>query len=132
MCAAVKGAQTSLDPKQMKEWTPNSKYGAHAFGKQGFDQFLAERDTILPWIAEYSPYALATKDDPPVWISYGAAPAMGKEQKDPTHTANFGIGLQARCRELGIGCDLVYPGAPDVTHQTSTAYFISCLKGGAR
>ena len=25
-CAAVIGAQTTLDPKQMKEWTPNSKY----------------------------------------------------------------------------------------------------------
>ena len=31
-CAAVIGAQTSLDPEQMKEWTPNSKYGGHAFG----------------------------------------------------------------------------------------------------
>jgi acetyl esterase/lipase len=29
-CAAVTGAQTTLDPKQMKEWTPNSKYGGHA------------------------------------------------------------------------------------------------------
>jgi acetyl esterase/lipase len=26
-CAAVMGAQTTLDPKQMKQWTPNSKYG---------------------------------------------------------------------------------------------------------
>jgi acetyl esterase/lipase len=31
-CAAVMGAQTSLDPKQLKEWTPNSRYGGHAFG----------------------------------------------------------------------------------------------------
>jgi acetyl esterase/lipase len=30
-CAAVIGAQTTLDPQQMKEWTPNSKYGGHAF-----------------------------------------------------------------------------------------------------
>ena len=32
MCAAVTVAQTSLDPQQMKEWTPNSNYGGHAFG----------------------------------------------------------------------------------------------------
>ena len=52
----------------MKEWTPNSSYGGHAFGFKGdpakkisqFDEFLAKRDTILPWIAEYSPYALVT------------------------------------------------------------------------
>src|SRR6201999_4295170 len=31
-CAAVNGAQTTLDPQQMKEWTPNSRYGGHAFG----------------------------------------------------------------------------------------------------
>ena len=27
LCAGVVGAQTSLDPKQMKEWTPNINYG---------------------------------------------------------------------------------------------------------
>ena len=30
--AAVNGAQTSLDPKQLREWMPNMKYGGHAFG----------------------------------------------------------------------------------------------------
>ncbi len=30
-CAAVDGAQTTLDPQQMKDWTPNSGYGGHAF-----------------------------------------------------------------------------------------------------
>jgi len=57
-CAAVIGAQTTLDPAQMKDWTPNSKYGGHAFGFKGdaakqlsqFDEFLAKRDTILPSI----------------------------------------------------------------------------------
>ncbi len=55
-CAAVKGAQTTLDPKQMKEWTPNSRYGGHAFGLKNFAEFLGKRDSILPWIKEYSPY----------------------------------------------------------------------------
>jgi acetyl esterase/lipase len=75
-CAAVTVAQTTLDPQQMKEWTPNSRYGGHAFGFKGdrekklsqFDEFLARRDTILPWIAEYSPYALVTADDPPIYL----------------------------------------------------------------
>lgn len=128
LCAAVVVPQTTLDPKQMKEWTPNSKYGGHAFGKNGFAQFLADRESILPWIAEYSPYALASKDDPSVYMIFNAPPAMGKEQKDPTHTANFGIGLQQRCRELGIGCDVVYPGAKDVKHATPTLYLIDKLK----
>lgn len=99
LCAAVIGPQTSLDPQQMKEWTPNSRYGGHAFGKKDFAQFLTEREKILPWIAEYSPYALASKEDAPVALFFDAAPAMGKVQKDPTHTANFGIGLQQRCQK---------------------------------
>ena len=135
-CAAVNGAQTTLDPKQMREWTPNSRYGGHAFGFTGdkakgvsqFDEFYAKRDTILPWIAEYSPYALVTKDDPPVYLNYGAAPALGKEEKDPTHTANFGMKLQEHCKATGIPCELFYPGAPDAPHASAAAYLIEKLK----
>ena len=88
-CAAVTGAQTTLDPKQMKEWTPNSKYGAHAFGLRDFSEFLAKRDKIMPWIKEYSPYASVTAGDPAVYLIYPSPPALGKEQRDPTHTSNF-------------------------------------------
>ena len=130
-CAAVRAPQTTLDPKQMKEWIPNSKYGAHAFGKANFAQFLAEREGILPWIAEYSPYALASEGDPPVHLFFNTAPAIGENQKDPTHSSNFGVKLQERCKGLGIGCELVYPGAPDVKHQTSTDYLIATLKAPA-
>ena len=57
-------------------------------------------------------------DDPPVYLFYGAPPALGQNQKDPTHTANFGAKLQERCKESGVPCELVYPGAPDVKHAT--------------
>lgn len=136
-CAAVVGAQTTLDPQQMKDWTPNSKYGGHAFGFKGgkdkgqsqFEEFLAGREKILQWIAEYSPFALVTSDDPPVYLNYKTPPALGKEQKDPTHTANFGVKLQEKCRSAGVDCELVYPGAPDVKHQTVQEYLIEQLKG---
>jgi len=127
-CAAVTGAQTTLDPKQMKEWTPNSRYGGHAFGLGNFAQFLAERDRILPWIAEYSPYALVTADDPPVYLLYSAAPALGQVQRDPTHTSNFGVKLQQHCKAKGTYCQLMYPGVPDVKEQTTTAFLIRMLK----
>lgn len=131
-CAAVTGAQTTLDPKQMKEWTPNSRYGGHAFGLANFTAFLEGREKILPWIAEYSPYALVTKDDPPVYLTYSVAPALGKDQKDPTHTSNFGVKLQEHCVATGVACELVYPGAPNVKHQTPTDYLIATLKAAAK
>jgi len=130
-CAAVQGAQTTLDPKQMQEWIPNSCYGAHAFGKKDITEFLAERERILSWIAEYSPFALASAGAPPVWLHYDAPPAMGQEQANPTHSANFGVGLQERCAEIGIGCEVVYPGASDVRHETSTDYLIAALTARA-
>ncbi|MEY3958922.1 MAG: hypothetical protein RJA37_1525 [Verrucomicrobiota bacterium] len=129
-CAAVSGAQTTLDPRQMREWTPNSKYGAHAFGitwdpkkkTSTFDLFLAERERILPWIRQYSPYELVTPDDPPVGLFYSTAPNLGKDEKDPTHTANFGVKLKERCDAAQVRCALVYPGAPHVVHATDSDF----------
>lgn len=135
-CAAVNGAQTTLDPQQMKEWTPNSKYGGHAFlsltgqERPTFEAFLAAREKILPWIAEYSPYALVSSDDPAIYLSFNAVPAMGQEQKDPTHTANFGVKLQEHCKANGVACDLYYPGVTDLNHKSTTEYLIWKLKEG--
>ena len=126
-CAAVIGAQTTLDPQQMKEWTPNSKYGGHAFGKGNFKQFLDDRDSIAPWIAEYSPYASVSKGDPPVGLYYSTPPAVGEPQKDPTHTSNFGVKLQQHCQQIGTECELVYPGATDAQHATATDFLINKL-----
>jgi len=127
-CAAVLGAQTTLDPLQMKEWTPNSRYGSHAFGifktvngkdVADFEKFLAERARILPWIKQYSPYELVSADDPPIFLHYNAPPAMGQEQKDPTHTANFGVKLEERLRSVGVECVLAYPGSPAVDSEVA-------------
>jgi hypothetical protein len=132
----VNGAQTTLDPEQMKEWTPNSNYGSHAFGifkkvngkdVRDFDGFLAQREKILPWIEEYSPYSLVTEDDPPVYLFYNAPPALGRDQKDPTHTSNFGVKLQEKMSSVNVPCELVYPGAEDVKHAQVVDYLIDKL-----
>lgn len=138
-CAAVMGAQTTLDPQQMKEWTPNSRYGGHAFGfmpdpkdprtrDTQFAAFLANRESVLPWIKEYSPFEHVSAGDPPIYLYYSAPPALGQEQKDPTHTANFGVKLQERCRSVGVPCELFYPGAPDAGHPNAPAFLIEKLK----
>lgn len=137
-CAAVSGAQTSLDPKQLIEWTPNSRYGGHAFGFMDpndtktrdtrFAEFLEKRESVLKWIKMYSPYEHVSKDDPAVYLQYNAAPALGQPQKDPTHTANYGVKLQEHCRTIGTECELVYPGAPEVHHKSITEFLIATLK----
>lgn len=130
-CLAISWPQTSLDPQQMKEWIPNINYGAHAFGKKNFAAFLADRENILPWIAEYSPYSLSSADDPPAHLIFKTPPTGGKTDKNATHSANFGVKLRERCDELGVACEIVYPGSSNVTHPTSTGYLITTLKAPA-
>lgn len=137
--AAVSGAQTTLDPAQMKEWIPNSRYGGHAFGFKGdsaqkispFEQFLANRESILPWIAAYSPYALVSQDDPPIYLTYSTAPALGQEEKDPTHSANFGVKLKEACEAKGVRCELFYPGAPAEPSESTLAYILKAFGKGS-
>lgn len=131
-CAAVNGPQTTLDPQQMKEWTPNSTYGGHAFGLPKFQQFLEGREKILPWIKEYSPFEWVTAHDPPIYMSFSTPPALGQPQKDPTHSANFGVKLQEKLQSVGVPCEIMYPGAPNVKHRNTTEFLIATLKGPAK
>lgn len=48
-------------------------------------------------------------------------------QKDPTHTVNYGVKLQEKCKSVGVECELVWPGAPDVKHAGIHAYLIEKL-----
>jgi hypothetical protein len=137
-CAATDRAQTTLDPQLMKAWTPNSVYGGHAFGFMNdprdlrtrdsqFPQFLAARDRLLPWLKEYSPLEHVSKDDPPVYLFYTEPPAVGQNVRDPDHSANFGVALQARLQEVGVACELVYPGATGVRHPQIFDYLVAAL-----
>ncbi|WP_246117809.1 alpha/beta hydrolase [Adhaeretor mobilis] len=130
-------AQTTLDPMQMKKWMPNGFYGGHAFGiinpgkenrEKSIKAFLASRDQMLSTINEYSPYALASSDDPPVYLYYHVKPAMGKDTKDPTHSSNYGVKLHEHLQSLGVKSELVYPGAPDIIHATIEECLVSRLK----
>ena len=139
LCAGVNIAQTTLDPQQMREWTPNSRYGGHAFGfmpdpknlktrDSQFPEFLAAREKLLPLIREYSPFAWASPDDPPIYLWYRTPPALGKEENDPTHSANFGVKLQERLRSFGVPCELMYPGTTGASHATSVDFLIQQLR----
>jgi hypothetical protein len=102
---------------------------AKRLGWRGCKEFLTKRDTILPWIAEYSPYALVSSDDPPIFLYYRTPPAMGQDQKDPTHTSNFGVKLQEHCKANQVTCDLFNPKAEGIKYTTTQDYLIATLKG---
>ena len=139
-CAAVSGAQTSLDPKELRAWIPNAIYGGHAFGfaakgrkrAQEFDLLIENRETVLPWIKEYSPIELADKDAPPIYLDYPnqkQPPAVGQVEPDPTHSAMYGVKLAEKLNSLGVEVILAYPGHPDETYGSPTKFLIAKLKG---
>jgi acetyl esterase/lipase len=138
-CAAVSGAQTSLDPKELREWIPNSIYGGHAFGftapgrsrAEEFDLLLAEREKVLPWIKEYSPIELVTKDDPAIFLDYPnqkTPPVLGQKEADPTHSALYGVKLLEKLQATGIEGVLSYPGHKDEKYGSIQAFLIAKLK----
>jgi acetyl esterase/lipase len=138
-CAAVSGAQTSLDAKELREWIPNANYAGHAFGfaekgrsrPEEFELLLANRDKVLPWIKEYSPIELATKDDPPVYLDYPnqkTPPVLGQNEADPTHSAIYGLKLAEKLHGIGVEAVLSYPGHQDEKYGSISKFLIAKLK----
>lgn len=130
-CAAVNGAQTSLDPKELREWMPNYGYGGHAFGFAKFQEFYDGREKVLKWLKEYSPIEHVTKDDPPIFMDYPSQtvpPKIGENQKDPTHSAILGIKLVEKCKAIGVETILVYPGQTHPEYKNSAAFLIDRLR----
>ena len=138
-CAAVVGAQTSLDPKELREWIPNAVYGGHAFGFAGegrkrpeeFELLMANREKVLPWIKEYSPIELVSKDDPPIYLDYpkqDKPPKAGQEEKDPTHSAMYGVPLSAKLKGAGVEAILAYPAQKDEKYGSLQKFLIQKLK----
>jgi acetyl esterase/lipase len=116
-CVAVSGAQTSLDPKQFREWVPNTSYGAPAFGfpqvpgvkPSSFYQYLAARDQLLPVIREYSAYDLVSADDPPILLEYFSRGRLGEPAEDSAHVDVHGLQFVERAKEVGAHAQVVYP-----------------------
>jgi acetyl esterase/lipase len=129
-CAAVNGAQTSLDPKELREWMPNYGYGAHAFGLPNFQSLIDNRDKVLKWVKEYSPIEHVSRDDPPIGLFYGGDKdaKVGDSPKDPTHSPILGIKLEEKLKSVGVDVVLVYPGHPHPMYKTSTDYLIDRLR----
>ena len=85
--------QTSLDPREMREWIPNIAYGGQAFGYRDFEDWLAHREESLPWIRRFSPSALLRACDAqrlPVFL-FDAYKRLkpGALPEDPTHAGMF-------------------------------------------
>jgi len=137
--AAVTGAQTSLDALQLRNWISNSIYGGHAFGfaakgrsrAEEFELLLKNRESVMPWIREYSPIELISSDDPSLFLEYPGQktePIFGGKEPDPTHSAIYGIEFAKRCKEMKVDCIVSYPNQKHPEFDSSVDFLIKKLK----
>lgn len=117
-CVLAFVPQTSLDPKQMREWLPNIDYGHHAFALPSYQDFLNRRDSLMAAIKEYSPYELVSTDDPPVYLFYDSPATNDPLPADPVHSAMFGAGLAEKLKSENVPFEFNHQGAtvahPDI------------------
>jgi acetyl esterase/lipase len=137
-CAAVVDAQSSLDPKELRQWMPNAIYGGAAFGFAAagrdrpaeFELLIKHRDRVLPWIKEYSPIELISQDDPPIFLDYPrqtTPPILGQAERDPTHSAIHGLQLADKLQAAGVEAIVSFPGHEDPKYRTVNQFLIDKL-----
>ncbi len=145
-CSTPNQAQTSLDPRQMREWIPEITYGTQCFitdypdelgrdKEKKFEYWLEHREEVLPAIKEFSAYEWASADDPPMMLVYGGQKDIPvSEGGNATHHPKFGEHLHKRLKELGVEsyywADNVSSGVPRYDGWAGVALFtLDKLKG---
>lgn len=114
---AVTGAQTSLDPTQMREWVgPNLQHVSQVVGLPDgqFQKFYDRRAEFEKYYPIMSPAAQLSAGDPPIHIFYVRGPDDPK--KDPSyycHSPDFGLGFQKLAKEKGVECHVAWKGHED-------------------
>ena len=105
-CAFVHSAQTSLDPRVVKEWIGDVVMTHPAWKNPALwglkpDEFNTPKACALQEAC--SPIAHLTRDDPPVWMAYGI-PKEPLTLSSAIHHRNYGLRLKEQMDKLGIEC----------------------------
>ncbi len=129
-CAGPGGGQPTLDYRTFKEWFGCEKLKEHPAGRPLFairsDEDLESR-RVRDLMREASPITHLSKDDPPVYMSYGQRDTPVDETTPPgvwVHHPRLGIKLKERMDPLGLECHVQYPGGPKITAYANQTDFI--------
>ena len=115
---ATTSGQTTLDTKW---WVENVPGWSKADGVRGdghaYRRWGCSKADFPALIAEGSALRLISKDDPPIWMSYGMKPddPVPADRRRATgwkvHNVAFGVALKKKMDALGVEAILVHPGA---------------------
>ena len=113
--AAVRGGQTSIDPKVIEPWLgPNvlkHRMINMAVGEKTIEAALANYRKHRPLYVEFSPYNHLTADDPPLLMTYGNNMTLPSEDAGHgIHHPVYGIKVKEKADRLGHECHLLIEG----------------------
>lgn len=106
-CMAVIGAQSTYDPRTIREWIGESAARHVALpGIYGLKPDELETPKAYKLYEAAAAINYLTKDDPPVYAFYSEAREIPANAKDGTgiHHINFGLKLKEQMDKLGIEC----------------------------
>jgi acetyl esterase/lipase len=131
ICMAVQGAQSSYDPRVIKEWVGEAAAKHPAL--EGFYGLKAdELDTpkAHKLYEDASPVTHLTKDDPPVYAFYNEPRQLPKEAKpgEGIHHINFGLRLKEKMDKLGIECVVRHQDEGANPLRETVEFFVKHLK----
>jgi acetyl esterase/lipase len=106
-CVAVQGAQSSYDPRTIRDWVGESAARHPALPRfYGLEPGELDTPKAHKLFAAAAPINFLTRDDPPVYAYYADARVLPADAKDGSgiHHINFGFELKERMDALGIEC----------------------------
>jgi acetyl esterase len=131
-CVAVNGAQSTYDPRTIREWV-----GDAAARHPALQGFYGLKDDELETAKAYKLYEAAapinylTADDPPVWAHYseprGPLPADARPGQG-IHHINFGLKLKEKMDALKIECVIRHSDERGNTNQEQVDFLVKWLK----
>jgi hypothetical protein len=130
VCAAAAIAgQTSIDPRVIEGWLgPNvlqHRMINMAVGEATIDGALKNYDKHRALFVEFSPFNHLDKNDPPLFMSYGAdATLPSKNAGHGIHHPVYGVKLKEKSDQLGHECYLVIKDAPQTSKYATANEFL--------
>jgi arylformamidase len=102
---AVAGGQTSIDPKQAGPWIGPKVYHGMiimAVGEKDIDAVFKNYAKHAKLFKEFSPINHLTKDDPPLYLSYGDHMEIPAESfGSGIHHGMFGVKMKEKSEQVG-------------------------------
>ncbi len=116
--AAVGGGQTSIDPKVIEPWLgPNvlqHRMINMAVGEATIEGALKNYEKHRDLYVEFSPYNHLSKDDPPLFMSYGSDMTLpSKNAGHGIHHPVYGVKMKEKADKVGHECHLLIRGVSE-------------------